>query len=295
MFSSKKNTIIFLLAVLVVFCLTMGFFKLIRLIAIKRQIRLFGLQKTHNIIDDNISRFDSLIDLIFKRKILSFSCIFFILLIFLFIFFKNIFISIFFCTVIIIAVFEFLQRIKEKRKEYFEVQLAEFISNMIILLKSGKNISQVFKISIPWFKNPLHIYLKSFVNEIEFNIPFEKALDNFSLRVDNKELALLINAIKINNKVGGNFLFIADNILKTIQENIQIRTKIKTRTAQSKLSGNIIVFFPALGLIFMYFIFNSAVEKFMTTGLGIAALIISALLELAGYLAIKKIVREDYL
>ncbi|MCE5329773.1 type II secretion system F family protein [bacterium] len=265
------------------------------MIVIKRQISLFGFQKTYNNVDDNTDKFFSLIELIFKRKIFSFSCLFLILLIFLFLFFKNIFISIFFSTVIIIVIFEILQRIKEKRDEYFEVQLAEFISNMIILLKSGKSINQIFKISISWFKKPLSVHLKSFVNEIEFNVPFEKALDNFSQRANNKELRLLTNAIKINNKVGGNFLFIANNILNTVQDNIQIRTKIKTRTAQSKLSGNIIVFFPASGLILMYFTFNSAVEKFMTTGLGITALMIATLLELAGYLAIKKIVREDYL
>jgi len=260
-----------------------------------KHIYLQDLNKQYPGNKEKIKKSEGDIRYFIKKKTVLFPLVFFITLILFHLIFNNIFISIFFSMVAVIITFELNQRIEEKRKEFFEIQIAEFISNTIILLKSGKNIRQIFKISLSWFKNPLYSYLKKFDNEVEFNIPFEEALESFSKRANNTELNLLVNAIKINNKIGGNFLFIASNILKTVQDNIRIRTKIKTRTAQSRLSGNIIVFFPAIGLVFMYFIFNHAVEKFISTGLGIAAILIGTVLELAGYLAIKRIVREDYL
>ena len=287
----KQNLLIPLFGSLVIFCFLKGILKSVRLFFMYRLISSQG----HYGNKYNVKKNEGIIRLIIKKKIILFPLVFSVALVLFHLILKNIFISVFFSMVTVIIVFEIRQRIEEKRKEFFEIQIAEFISNMIILLKSGKNIRQIFKISLAWFKNPLYSYLKKFDNEVEFNTPFEEALDCFSKRADNKELRLLTNAIKINNKIGGNFLFIASNILKTVQENIRIRTKIKTRTAQSRLSGNIIIFFPAAGLAFMYFVFNYAVEKFISSSFGIAAILIGTILELAGYLVIKRIVREDYL
>ncbi len=291
----KQNLIISLFVSIIIFLFLKGILKSIRLFIMHKHISLQNIYKRYNSNKSEINKNEGFIRFFNIKKTILFPIVFFIALALFLIFFKNIFISIFFSMVAAIITFEIFQRIQEKRKEFFEIQVAEFISNMIILLKSGKSIRQIFNISLPWFKNPLYSYLKKINNEVEFNIPFEEALDEFSKRADNSEIRLLVNAIKINSRIGGNFLFIASNILKTVQENIRVRTKIKTRTAQSRLSGNIIVFFPAIGLIFMYFIFNNAVDRFISTGLGITAVLIGTLLELTGYIAIKRIVREDYL
>jgi Flp pilus assembly protein TadB len=290
-----QNLLIPVFMAIVIYCFLKGITKSIRLIFMHKHISINHEDNSHFRSREKIGKKERLRKFFTIKKQILFPIVFFIALLMFQIFFRNIFISIFFSMVASIITFETIQRVQEKRKEFFEIQIAEFISNMIILLKSGKNIRQIFKISLSWFRNPLYSYLKKIDNEVEFNIPFEEALDNFSKNADNKEIRLLINAIKINNTIGGNFLFIASNILKTVQENIRVRTKVKTRTAQSRLSGNIIVFFPAIGLIFMYFIFNQAVERFISTGLGIAAILIGTLLELSGYIVIKRIVREDYL
>ncbi|MDD3519798.1 MAG: type II secretion system F family protein [Actinomycetota bacterium] len=282
-------------SILIIFCFLKGSFKSIRLFILRKHISFQDAGVKHYGNEKDINGKKEFNRFLIIKKTILFPVVFFIALAVFFLIFKNIFIAIFFSTVVLIVSFEIKQRLDEKRREFFEIQIAEFISNMIILLKSGKNVRQIFKISLNWFKNPLYSYLKKFDNEVEFNIPFEKALDGFSKRADNTEINLLVNAIKINNKIGGNFLFIASNILKTVQDNIRIRTKIKTRTAQSRLSGNIIVFFPAIGFIFMYLIFNYAVERFISTTLGISAILIGTIFELAGYLIIKRIVREDYI
>ena len=289
------NYLVCALSALVIFCLLKSVLKTLRLFFLQRQIYQINPKYLVKAEEDKIEKHKKIAVFIFKRKIIFLLISFTAICVVFFFVFKNIFISIFFSTVSIIILFEAIQSAEEKRKEFFELQIAEFISNMIILLKSGKNTCQIFKLSFSLFKNPLGALLKKFNNEIEFNIPLDEALDSFSKSAGSKELNLLVNAIKIHTKIGGNLLYIAANLLKTVQENINIRTKIKTRTAQSRLSGNIIVFFPAIGFCFMYLVFNQAVEKFISTGLGIAAILASTVLELIGYLIIKKIVREDYL
>lgn len=294
-YSLKQSLILVSGIFIIIFCFLKGALKAVRLSFLYKHISVNNIKKRSTYPVGKIYAGERISKIFKQKKEFLIPLIFFIILTIFYLFFKNISISIFFSMVCTIILFEVMQGIEKKRKEFFEVQVAEFISNMIILLKSGKSIRQIFNISLSWFKNPLHSYLKKFDNEIQFGVPLEEALENFSKKADNLEITLLTNAMKINNKIGGNFLFIASNILDSVQENIKIRTKIKTRTAQSRLSGNIIVFFPAAGLTIMYFIFNSAVEKFITTGLGVGAILTGTVLELAGYLIVKRIVREDYL
>ncbi|MCE5329711.1 type II secretion system F family protein [bacterium] len=207
--------------------------------------------------------------------------------------FKNIFLSFFISIMCTGITGEFIGSILRKRKETLDIQLIEFISNMIIMLRAGKEIRQIFKESLAYVKSPLKTHLKNLVNEIELNISMDTALDNFALNTGSKEAGLFANAIKINRKIGGNILIILENIIKNLQQNLRIRSQIKTQTAQNQFSSNIIALFPVAGFIGMYFFLNSAVKDFLSSTIGNILLIIGAVFEFSGFFIIKKILRED--
>lgn len=188
---------------------------------------------------------------------------------------------------------EFMGTTLRKRKEILENQLIEFISNMIILFKAGKEIRQVFKESLNCTKNPLKAYIKNLVNEIELNICMDTAIDNFALSTGSKEAALLANAIKINRKIGGNILIVLENIIKNLRQNLRIKSQIKTQTAQNRFSSNIITLFPLAGFIGMYFFLNFAIKDFLSSKIGSILLIAGTVFEFSGYFIIKKMLRED--
>ena len=121
----------------------------------------------------------------------------------------------------------------------------------------------------------------------------DTALDNFAFSVGGMEVNLLANAIKINRKIGGNLLFILENIIKTLQENLKIRSSIKTQTAQSRFSGNFIALFPLAGFICMYLFLNSSLKEFLLSGPGRILLAAGAVLEFTGFFIIKKILKEE--
>jgi len=289
------NLLISLIGIVIILCLFRLIFIVVKLVIIKRSNNLENFNFDGKNYKEHISFKELIYSFFVRKKTLSILLIMSILFIVFLIFFKNVYLCIFLTVTSFLIIHELIQNIISKRKEKFEIQLVEFLSNMIILLRSGKNIRQVFFESLSWAKDPLKGYIKEFLNEIEFNVPFEAALDNFAKNTGVNEIILLVNAIKINNKIGGNLIFIVGNVLETLQKNLQLRTKIKTRTAQSRFSGNIIILFPAIGFIFMYLFFYEYVIKFISSSFGSISLFIGAVLELLGYLAIKRIVKEDYI
>jgi len=289
------NLLISLTGIVIILCLFRLIFIIIKSIIIKRSNNLENFNFVGKNYRENISFKELVLNFFVRKKNLSILLMMLILFIVFLIFFKDVYLCIFLTVASFLIIYELIQNIVSKRKEQFEIQLVEFLSNMIILLRSGKNIRQVFFESLTWAKDPLRKYIKEFLNEIEFNVPFEVALDNFAKNTGVNEITLLANAIKINNKIGGNLIFIVSNVLETLQKNLQLRTKIKTRTAQSRFSGNIIILFPVIGFIFMYLFFYEYVIKFTSSSFGSISLFIGAVLELLGYLAIKRIVKEDYI
>ncbi|MHB1334471.1 MAG: type II secretion system F family protein [Candidatus Humimicrobiaceae bacterium] len=228
-----------------------------------------------------------------KRKKYVVLIFFIILFLTFFIFFKNMMLAIFIAIMGTGIFIEFIDGIIRKRKEALDIQLIEFITNIIIMLKAGKEIRQIFKESLAFIKKPLNNYIKTLVSEVELNISMDSALDNFAFNIGGKEVSLLANAIKINRKIGGNLLFILENIIKTLQENLKIRSSIKTQTAQSRFSGNFISLFPLAGFICMYFSINSSLKEFLLSKPGSIILAAGAILEFSGFFIIKKILKEE--
>jgi tight adherence protein B len=202
---------------------------------------------------------------------------------------KNIVFSIFLCTVTVIVISSFLGSLKSRKEELLHGQLIEFINNTIIMLKAGKTMRNIFKESLSWVKNPLQAYLKKLINRLELNFSFDDALDTFADSCGGNEARLLVSALKINNRIGGDLLFILSSIAETLQNSLKARSSARTITLQSRYSGNIIAFFPVFILIFLYIFMNSSVADFFSSQIGNICLIIGGFLEIAGIFLIKKI------
>lgn len=223
-----------------------------------------------------------------NRKILIFlSLIVFSLLFYLF--FGNFIFSLFLTICSIIFILDFIGGIDSRRKDLLHNQLIEFVNNMIIMLKAGKTVRNIFKDSVNWSKKPLKKYLKKMVNELELNFTMDEALDRFALRCDSREIKLLVSALKINNKIGGDLIIILSNINDTLQYSLKAKSQIRTMTLQSKYSGNIISFFPIFVLIALYIFMNDTVRIFFSSSLGSILLLVGGSLEIAGIIVIKKI------
>lgn len=84
------------------------------------------------------------------------------------------------------------------------------------------------------------------------------------------------------------------NISGTIKERFKIKNEIKVLTATARTSGLVVGLMP-VAIILVFMLFNpDYVTIFFESNLGIAMVIVAMVLELIGYLLIRKIVNIKF-
>ncbi len=224
-----------------------------------------------------------------KSKRILAGAMFLLLDVFFYMVFKNYIFGIFMSVCIFLVFSEIFYILKNKKKDLLNSQLAEFLSSAIVMLRAGRSIRSIIREYCAWAKEPLKLYLKTLSDELEMNVSFDEAVDNFAAKCSNKESLIFSTALKLNNKIGGDLIFIIEKIIETLNENRKLVSNVKILTLQSRYSGNIISFLPVAALIAMFIFMNSSITRFFAGGPGSACLIVGSLLEITGIVIIRKV------
>jgi tight adherence protein B len=217
------------------------------------------------------------------------------LLIFLFltVILRNIYFCLFLSLFITIMIWDYFIMIQKRKVENIHIQLIEFLMHMIILLRSGKTVRTVFIESIEFTKNPLKDLLRRLVNQIQFKSSLEDALDDFMMQSESEEVQMFVTALKINNKIGGDLITVLNSIIGALKKSLEMRTRLKTATLQSRFTGNVIAFFPIVIFILLMLFMKNSLDDFFSSHFGNLMIISGGMLELSGFFYIKKIINND--
>jgi tight adherence protein B len=138
--------------------------------------------------------------------------------------------------------------------------------------------------------DPIAAEFHRVTQEIGLGLHYEQALDNMLRRVPSDDLDLLITAINIQGKVGGNLAEILDTIGHTIRERVRIKGEIRVLTAQQMISGYILTALPVvLGLV-LYLINKTYIGRMFGDPCGWIMMGVAAVMITIGFLIIRKIV-----
>jgi tight adherence protein B len=203
--------------------------------------------------------------------------------------FKNYIFGVFISACIFLVFSEILYFLKNKKKGQLNSQLMEFLTSSIIMLRAGRSIRSIIREYCEWAKEPLRSYIKTLSDELEMNISFDEAVDNFAAKCSNKEFLIFSTALKLNNKIGGDIVFIIEKIMETLNENRKLVSNARILTLQSRYSGNIISFLPVAILVMMFIFMNASITRFFSGVVGNICLITGCLLEITGIVIIKKV------
>jgi tight adherence protein B len=180
---------------------------------------------------------------------------------------------------------------KEIQKNILHRQLISFLEHMIIMLRSGKTIRLIMYESWSRFPRPLGGYLREVSQRLEIDPDFENALDLFEKRSGSIEVGLITAGIKINSRMGGDLIILLESLSITLRESLRARSRKDNLTVQSRLSANVISFFPIAALLFMYIFYSSSILDFFSTTAGTVVLVAGGLMEIMGILFMKRIIR----
>ncbi len=133
------------------------------------------------------------------------------------------------------------------------------------------------------------------IREVGLGLSPEQALLNLHRRMPSDDLDLMVTAINVQHEVGGNLAKIFDTLAETIRERQRVTGEIRTLTAQQRLGGYVIALLP-IALAGGLFLLNPTFllpllsdEQFICMPTFMMP-IIAAVMVIAGYISIRKIV-----
>ncbi len=184
----------------------------------------------------------------------------------------------------------YIKHLKNKREKAFDEQLGDALNLFANSLKAGYSYMQAVASVAKEMPDPLGKEFAILTKEMSLGIDADEALEHMRHRMDSEDLGLMITAIMIQRKTGGNLAEILENISETIRARLTIQGEIRTLTAQGKLSGIIVVLLPFAVAIMIFFMSPDYMILLFTHPIGRALVITALVSEMIGIYLIKRII-----
>jgi tight adherence protein B len=185
----------------------------------------------------------------------------------------------------------FWMRMRRKRRNRdFNEQLSETLTMLSGSLRGGFSLVQSLANAAKESQEPTKSELRRVTQEIQLGLSLSQALENVVKRVESDDLDLVVTAIKIHSRVGGNLTTILENISTTIRERTKLRREIRVITSMTRLSSYVIGLLPfALGAI-IFSINPPYMARLFQPGLTLCIPIGAFISSVAGFIIIQRIV-----
>ncbi|MGH2795463.1 MAG: type II secretion system F family protein, partial [Actinomycetota bacterium] len=135
-----------------------------------------------------------------------------------------------------------------KRQTAFERQLPEALSLIAGSLEAGHTFLKAVEMMVEESEAPLSEEFERVLSETRLGDPLMDALDRMSDRLAIPDLAWVIQALRIQQSVGGKLAELLNTLADFMRGREEIRREVRVLTAEGRLSGNIL---GALPLFFM--------------------------------------------
>src|SRR5206468_2481990 len=137
----------------------------------------------------------------------------------------------------VLVVFLFLRRKRSKRIARFSGQLPDALDVIVRGVRVGHPFSTAMGLVAKEMPDPIGTEFGMASDEITFGLDVRRAVGNLYRRVGQEDLLFLVVAINIQNQTGGNLAEVLSRLSRLIRNRIKVRAKIKSLTAEGRMSA----------------------------------------------------------
>jgi tight adherence protein B len=187
----------------------------------------------------------------------------------------------------------YLGSLEKRRRNRFDAQLVEAVTMIAGAMKAGMSLMQAIEKVTREMGPPIRQEFAYALQENRVGKPIIQALQDMKNRIRSEDLSITVNAISIAQETGGVLSDVLLKIAETIKGRNRIRGKINSLTAQGRLQGIIMALLPwgLAGILFM--LDPEMIRPMFTTTMGQVMVGVICVLELAGWLVIRRLAAVD--
>ncbi len=183
--------------------------------------------------------------------------------------------------------------LRRRRARRFEQQLPMALLMLASALRAGVALTTGLRHVVEQSSAPLAQELGLMLREQRMGVPWDSALENLRGRMPADSTALVVAAMRIAAQTGGNLAEALESIAQTLRARLQLQAKLQALTSQGRMQAWIVGALPLLLLAVLDRLEPEIMGLLWHTPVGWGVFAIVAVLETAGMLLIRRIVRID--
>jgi tight adherence protein B len=187
----------------------------------------------------------------------------------------------------------FWATLRKKRLAKFESQLPDAFLMLSSSLQSGASLNMALEAVTAESPAPLSQEFGLLVKRIRLGVTLEDALLELERRIPLQSFIMASSAIRISREVGGNLVETINSMARTLRRKKMMEGKIDSLTAQGRAQGTFMAMLPIILAILLSFLEPESMRKLYTTKEGLAVLAVMVVMQILGYIFIRKVTSID--
>ncbi len=181
----------------------------------------------------------------------------------------------------------------EKRRAMVSEQLVDALGLLANSVRAGLTLPQAMEILVREMKPPITQEFGRVLQEYRLGTDFDQAMLNMAERIESRDLDILVNAVMVTRKSGGNVGEIFQNIAATIRERIRIEGKVKALSSTGNMQALVMSSMPFGIMLVLWFMQPEYIMQLFGTALGLLTVGVVTAMVVAAFFWIRWIMDID--
>lgn len=186
-----------------------------------------------------------------------------------------------------------LNHMYKSRLRKFEEQLPDAFMLLSSSLQSGASLNMALENVVHQSPLPLSQEFGLLIKNIRLGVTLEDALLKLEKRIPLPSFIMASSAIRISREVGGNLVETINSMAAMLRRKRGMEGKIDSLTAQGRAQGTFMALLPVLLAGILSVIEPEAMSQLYTTRNGLIVLSVMVVMEVLGFMSIRRITRID--
>jgi tight adherence protein B len=162
----------------------------------------------------------------------------------------------------------FLRNRVAANRRQFESELPDFLTLIASGLRSGLSFAQAVASAAKSGSDTLARQMRRVTAEVSVGVDLADALERVADRMESEDLRWTVQALRVQQEVGGSLSRIMEIAAATIRERAQLRREVRTLSAEGRLSAIFLLLLPVAIFVFFVMVRPEYIAMFWTETIG---------------------------
>lgn len=180
-------------------------------------------------------------------------------------------------------------RALEKHGDLLRDQLPDALRAMSACFHAGLSVDQTFAQLAHEVPRPLGAVFQSASQRMQTGASVPQALDDMRRRSGLAEIAFLSVALQVQHQAGGSMQHVLDATGDVLDGELELKRSLRVHTAQARLSARVVVGVTVLLVLVLSVLSEDFLAAFFQSALGMALLVVAVGMQVAGIVAVRRL------